>query len=131
MNLNQYSKFIASITSDQSTYLTSFADRLRELHNDTVNAPLLLTSAIGLGSETGEFQEVVKKIFFQGKPMTGDNIYHMKRELGDIFFYWISACRALEFDPQSVINENIHKLSARYPNGFQVENSENRAKGDI
>jgi len=55
----------------------------------------------------------------------------MKRELGDIFFYWISACRALEFDPQSVINENIHKLSARYPNGFQVENSENRAEGDI
>jgi NTP pyrophosphatase (non-canonical NTP hydrolase) len=131
MNLTEYSEFITSITSDESTFVVAFTERLWELHNDTVNAPLLLTAAIGMGSEAGEFQELVKKIFFQGKPMTADNAFHMKRELGDVFFYWISACRALKLDPQSVISENVNKLKARYPNGFQVQKSENRAVGDI
>jgi len=55
----------------------------------------------------------------------------MKRELGDVIFYWINACRALGIDPNEVIEENVNKLSKRYPNGFSVERSEKREKGDI
>lgn len=131
MDLNEYMQFVAGVTSKESNQLVAFNARLIELHNGPANAPLLLTAAMGLGSESGEFQEIVKKIFFQGKPLDGDNIYHMKRELGDILWYWVNACRALDFNPQSVINENVAKLRARYTDGFSAEKSENRKQGDI
>lgn len=131
MDLNEYMQFVAGVTSKESNQLVAFNARLIELHNRPANAPLLLTAAMGLGSESGEFQEIVKKIFFQGKPLDGDNIYHMKRELGDILWYWVNACRALDFNPQSVINENVAKLRARYTDGFSAEKSENRKQGDI
>lgn len=100
--------------------------------NTFFNTSLILTSAIGLGSETGEFQEIVKKIFFQGKPINEENMFHMKRELGDIMWYWINACRALNLDPNEVIQENVNKLKARYPGGeFDVHYSENRKEGDL
>jgi NTP pyrophosphatase (non-canonical NTP hydrolase) len=91
-----------------------------------------LTAAIGLGSESGEFQEIVKKVFFQGKPFNEEIRHHLKRELGDIMWYWINACRALNLDPDEVIIENVRKLESRYPGGkFDVTYSENRKPGDL
>jgi NTP pyrophosphatase (non-canonical NTP hydrolase) len=96
------------------------------------NVPLLLTSAIGMAAETGEFCEIPKKIFFQGKNLSEEARFHMKRELGDVFWYWINACRALHLDPNDVISENVRKLEARYPGGnFDPYYSENRQQGDI
>ena len=93
---------------------------------------MLLTSAIGLAAEGGEFAELPKKIIFQGKPVTGEVIFHMKRELGDIMWYWINACRALNLDPNEVIAENVNKLESRYPGGkFDAFYSENRQDGDL
>jgi len=87
---------------------------------------------MGLSSETGEFNEIVKKCIFQGKPADADNIHHMKRELGDILWYWAQACLALHLDPNDVIIENVEKLKERYPGGeFDVSKSENRKEGDI
>ena len=101
-------------------------------NNSSIEVPRLLTAALGLGSETGEFVEIVKKMVLQGKPASDDNIFHMKRELGDIMWYWINACRALELDPNDVIAENVKKLEARYPGGkFDVSNSENREADDL
>jgi len=91
-----------------------------------IKSAILLTAALGLGSEGGEFVEIVKKIFLQGKPFTEDNVFHMKRELGDIIWYWATACMALDLDPYEVINENKSKLEARYGKGFKVEKSEHR-----
>ena len=97
-----------------------------------VNISLLLCGIIGLGSETGELQEIVKKIVFQGKPLNEDTVFHMKRELGDIMWYWINACRALNLDPNDVIEENVEKLQSRYPGGqFDVFYSENRKENDL
>ena len=94
--------------------------------------PLLITACLGLAAESGEFIEIPKKIIFQGKALTEDNLFHMKRELGDIMWYWINACRALRLDPNDVIAENVEKLKARYPGGeFNVFNSENRKANDI
>lgn len=91
-----------------------------------------MTAGTGLGSEGGEFQEIVKKIFFQGKPLNEDNIFHMKRELGDIAWYWANACNALGLDPNEVLAENVGKLEARYPGGkFDAHYSENRKEGDL
>ena len=96
-----------------------------------IKSARLLTAALGLGSETGEFVEIVKKMFLQGKPPSEDNIFHMKRELGDIMWYWTTACASLGLDPFEVISENQKKLEARYGEKFEVERSEIRKDGDL
>jgi len=142
IDLNKYSEFVEAVTSRDSNDLASFINRLDYLDGmwddkleekgPMINVPLLLTSAIGLGSETGEFQEIVKKLFFQGKPLTEETVFHMVRELGDIIWYWTNACRALNLDPNDVISENVTKLKARYPSGdFDPFYSENRKPGDL
>jgi NTP pyrophosphatase (non-canonical NTP hydrolase) len=133
IDLNKYAEFVLSVCSEQSKDAEAFVEHVRKLHNNSdVNIPLLLTSGIGLASEGGEFNEIVKKIFFQGKPLNEDNIYHMKRELGDIAWYWTNACNALGIDPNEVLAENVSKLEARYPGGkFDAHYSENRLINDI
>jgi len=142
VDLNKYSDFVQAVTSQPSNDLTTFMDRLDELdgnfddatqsHGPDINVPLLLTACLGLAAESGEFIEIPKKIFFQGKALTDENVFHMKRELGDVMWYWINACRALRLDPNDVIAENVEKLKARYPGGeFNVFNSENRKSNDI
>lgn len=133
VDLNKYKDFVEAVTSEQSQNIESFHNNLSNLHNSSVtNLPLLMCGAIGLGSETGEFQEIVKKIVFQGKPLNEDTIFHMKRELGDIIWYWVNACRALDLDPNDVIQENVKKLESRYPSGeFDVFYSENRKENDL
>jgi len=134
VDLNKYSEFVKAVTSKQSNNHHDFVDRLYQLEaeNKDVNIPLLLTAAIGLAAESGEFNEIPKKIVFQGKPMTEEARFHMKRELGDIFWYWTNACRALGYSPDEVIAENVDKLVARYPGGiFDVYYSENRKAGDL
>lgn len=133
IDLKRYQEFVEAVTSAESNSVNAFENRVLDLkHSNNINPSLLLTAAIGLGSETGEFQEIVKKIFFQGKEMSEDNRFHMKRELGDIMWYWINACRSLGYDPNEVIAENVDKLKARYPGGqFDVYYSENRKAGDL
>lgn len=133
IDLKRYQEFVEAVTSAESNSVNAFENRVLDLKTaDNINPSLLLTAAIGLGSETGEFQEIVKKIFFQGKEMNEDNRFHMKRELGDIMWYWINACRSLGYDPNEVIAENVDKLKARYPGGqFDVYYSENRKEGDL
>ena len=133
INLNKYADFTFELASLASKDLDTLIERLRELdQHETVNISLLMTGAFGLGSEGGEFQEIVKKILFQGKPLNDDNIFHMKRELGDIAWYWVNACNALGIDPNEVLAENVEKLKARYPGGdFDPYYSENRKENDL
>ena len=146
IDLNKYQEFVEAVTSQASNDLTTFhdtvdrldanyeldtADNLMKFGPD-VNIPLLITACFGLAAESGEFIEVPKKILFQGKALTADNVFHMKRELGDIMWYWINACRALNLDPNDVIAENVRKLENRYPGGqFDAFYSENRQDGDL
>jgi NTP pyrophosphatase (non-canonical NTP hydrolase) len=133
IDLNRYTDFVQKVTSDESNYLDVMFKRINEINNNTaVNPALLLTACLGLAAESGEFTEIPKKIFFQGKPINEENLFHMKRELGDIMWYWINACRALNLDPNDVIAENVNKLKARYPGGeFDAYYSENRQTGDL
>ena len=135
IDLNKYTKFVDAVTSKESNNYDYLHKRIEELRNQTdptFNPALLLTAAIGLAAEGGEFAEIPKKIFFQGKPFNEEARFHMKRELGDIFWYWTNACRALGLDPNDVINENVMKLESRYPGGsFDAHYSENRKAGDL
>ncbi len=130
--LENYRKFVDGVTSPVSKDDELYVKRIQELSSQGMDVARLNTAGIGLASEGGEFDEIVKKIMFHGKEYNEDNIFHMKRELGDIIWYWINACTALGLDPYAVIEENVTKLEARYPGGkFDVWHSENRKPDDL
>ena len=133
VDTNKYLDFVTEVTSLPSTDLAALLSRITELdiENDA-DVPRLLTAALGLTAESGEFTEIVKKMILQGKPYNEDNIFHMKRELGDICWYLAQACMALDTTFDEIIEMNVDKLKARYPGGeFDVHKSENRAEGDL
>ena len=133
IDLNKYKEFVKAVTSEDSNSTSSMCETIDKLESASgVNMSLLLTGAVGISAEGGEFMEIVKKCIFQGKPLDDDTQYHAKRELGDIMWYWVNACRALNVDPNIIIQMNIDKLKARYPGGdFDAYYSENRKDGDI
>ncbi len=130
--MNNYVDFVKQTTSDASLDYVFMATRIAELEANGTNTSQLLTAALGLSAEAGEFTEVVKKIIFQGKPYNEDNVFHMKRELGDICWYLAQAFMALDTNFDEILDMNIEKLSARYPDGaFNEYYSENRKEGDV
>lgn len=132
IDLNKYGTFVDGVTSQPSKNFDAFIGRMYELQAKGADMPRLLTAGIGLASESGEFNEIVKKISFQGKEYNEENVFHMKRELGDIAWYWVNAATALGLDPNEIIAENVKKLEARYPGGeFDPWYSENRKEGDL
>jgi NTP pyrophosphatase (non-canonical NTP hydrolase) len=129
---DKYIEFVKATTSAPSLDYPTLSARLSELEAQGANVTQLLTAALGITAEAGEFTEVVKKIFLQGKPYTEENVFHMKREMGDICWYLAQACMALDVNFREIMEMNYEKLSARYPEGaFDVYRSENRAEGDL
>ena len=127
-----YCDFVTKQTSDPSLDIESLKASLENIQNNSeIDVPRLMTAALGLSSEGGEFVEIVKKMFLQGNPANEENIFHMKRELGDIMWCWVTACMALKLDPVEVILENQKKLEARYGDKFTINQSEVREKGDL
>ena len=133
VDINTYAKFVDTTTSGESRETIYFQDRLAGLDNShsEIHWSQLMTSSIGMLAESGEFAEVMKKILFQGKEFNEENRFHMKRELGDVLWYWCQGCMALGYTPEEVMAENISKLEKRYPNGFEIARSEHREAGDI
>ena len=131
IDFKKYEHFVDAVTSDSSKDFVALADRMGELDRQGANIERLLTAAVGISAEGGEFTEIVKKMVFQGKPWNEDNREHLIIELGDVIWYVAQACMALEIDFDDVIKGNIKKLEKRYPGGsFNIGQSENRAAGD-
>lgn len=131
VDFNKYTDFVDKVTSQASKDAEYFVESCEIIEEQGVSPERILTAAIGINAEGGEFAEIVKKCFFQGKPMDEDAQYHMKRELGDIMWYIAQACIALGITMDDVIETNIEKLESRYPGGFDAYLSENRKDGDI
>ena len=133
VDTEKYLDFVAGVTSKPSSDLPALLSRITDLDVECdADVPRLLTAALGLAAESGEFTEVVKKIILQGKPYTQENQFHMKRELGDICWYLAQACMALDTTFDEIIEMNVEKLESRYPGGsFDVHHSENRVEGDL
>ena len=132
VDTKKYLDFVAGVTSMPSQDPAILQARIDELVANGADIPHLLTAALGLAAESGEFTEVVKKIILQGKPYNEENVFHMKRELGDVCWYIAQACMALDTTFDEIIEMNVEKLKARYPGGeFNVRHSENRAEGDL
>ena len=130
---DKYIEFVRQTTSPASSDFAQLLARMTELEaSNDADVPRLLTAALGMSAEAGEFTEVVKKIILQGKPYNEENVFHMKRELGDICWYLAQACMTLDTNFREIMEMNYEKLSARYPEGtFDVYRSENRVEGDL
>jgi len=131
VDFNKYQQFVDAVTSDASTDFVAFSDRIVELDEKGANIERLLTAGVGINAEGGEFLEIIKKMIFQGKPWNADNKEHLIIELGDLMWYVMQACIALETPIDQVIARNVSKLEKRYPGGaFDVFYSENRSEDD-
>ena len=132
VDFEKYTEFVDAVTSNESKSSESFSVRLRELYAKGLPVERLLTAAVGMSAESGEFTEVVKKMIFQGKPVNEENLFHLKRELGDVMWYVAQACMALDTSFDEIVEMNVEKLKKRYPGGeFDVHKSENRKDGDL
>ena len=133
IDTTKYVEFVRQTTSAASSDIASLISRISTLEvTNNADVPRLVTAALGMSAEAGEFTEIVKKIILQGKPYNEENVFHMKRELGDICWYLAQACMALDITFEEILQMNYEKLSARYPEGtFDVYKSENRADGDL
>jgi len=132
VDTNKYLEFVDGVTSQPSKSYPNFTARIYELNELGFPTERLLTASVGMCAEAGEFTEIVKKIIFQGKPVNEENLFHMKRELGDIMWYVAQACMGLNISLDDIIEMNVDKLKARYPGGeFSVKQSEVRVEGDL
>ena len=128
----KYAIFVDGVTSDSSKDYKSFLDSIEYLDGEGSNVQRLLTAAVGISAEGGEFMEIVKKMLFQGKPWDEHNRKHLIIELGDVMWYVMQACKALDVSIEEVVAGNVDKLKKRYPGGeFNVYQSENRKEGDL
>ena len=105
IGFNEYQK-LAAMTAGRHT----FSDKLKNW-------------AMGLATETGEINEVIKHYAFHQHPLDET---HLKEELGDLLWYISQLCETLGFNLQDIADENLLKLAERYPNGFKSERSINR-----
>ena len=126
--VQDHRKFVDSVTSEATKDCDTFIERLDGLQDcPRFHVPQrVLTGAIGICSEGGELLDIVKKIIFQGKEPTTELRMKIKNELGDVMWYVQQMLIAMDWELNDVLAENTKKLSGRYPEGFDVEKSENR-----
>lgn len=84
----------------------------------------------GMVGEIGELHSIYQKRY-QGHHDYNHNEEHRKKELGDLLWFVAEYCTACGWDLDEIMQINIDKLVARYPEGFSVERSLNRKSGDI
>jgi NTP pyrophosphatase (non-canonical NTP hydrolase) len=89
---------------------------------------VLLNGVMGLCGESGEAIDLVKKWMMQGHPL---DKAHLRKELGDIAWYLAETATAIGCDLESILQENIDKLKARYPEGFDANRSRHRGSEDV
>lgn len=87
----------------------------------------VLNASLGLSGEVGELNDMIKKAIFHGHIISSKKI---KKEIGDICWYIALMCDSFGFDLNEIMEMNIEKLKARYPEGFSEFLSQNRKEGD-
>lgn len=101
---------------------------LRTAPGDLPPERLLLNGLMGLNGEAGEAIDILKKHLFQGHELY---TAHMAKELGDVAWYLAVSANAIGYDLETIMQMNVDKLKARYPDGFDAEHSLHRNQDDI
>lgn len=135
MNANKYQK-LAMRTNDgkasdrligkMKEYDMKFANDHSD--NDCVDIGGIFNACLGLSGEVGEFNDMIKKWVFHEKEL---DMEHAKKEAGDILWYVVMLCESFGWNMEEIMQMNVDKLKARYPEGFDVERANNRAEGDV
>ena len=132
MNGKEYQNLAMRTNDGNGTYrLKSFAntqDFYREELLLGVDAGGILNACLGLSGEVGEFNDMIKKWIFHEKEL---DIDHLEKECGDILWYIALMCNSFGWNMDEVMQMNIDKLQARYPNGFDINRANNRKNGDV
>lgn len=98
-------------------------EALRTASNKYTQYPMILNGVLGLGGESGECLDIVKKHLFQGHTLDKE---HLAEELGDVAWYLAVSAYALGYELESILQMNVDKLRKRYPEGFDSNRSVNR-----
>ena len=88
----------------------------------------IVNASLGLSGETGELNDMIKKAIFHGHELEEEKL---KKELGDIMWYVAMMCESFGFGMDEIMQMNIDKLKARYPEGFSEYDSQHRKAGDV
>lgn len=111
MTGNEYQKLASRTIPDD------FTPRAKEFH-----------ALHGMVGEIGELHSIYQKLY-QGHDVPSEE--HYKKELGDLLWFIAEYCTACGWELEEIMQLNIDKLKARYPEGFDVEHSLHRKEGDI
>lgn len=131
MTGNEYQELAMRTNDGKSTNrLRNFIDFNTDAFDEDagVSAGDILNACLGLSGEVGELNDMVKKWIFHEKKF---DFEHAQKEVGDIMWYIGEVCHAFGWDLDEVMQINIDKLKARYPEGFDTERANNRAADDV
>lgn len=101
---------------------------MRTANTELAQKQQLVNGALGLSGESGEIADMVKKHLYQGHPLDVD---HILKEAGDCAWYLALIATALKCPLETLLQMNIDKLKARYPDGFSTDRSIHRKEGDV
>lgn len=101
---------------------------LRTVNKSLTPTEQLMDGLMGLNGEAGECIDILKKHLFHGHAL---DVEHMAKELGDVAWYLAVSAKAIGYDLETIMQMNVDKLKARYPDGFDTEHSLHRQKDDI
>lgn len=101
---------------------------INKLNSEEYDVGGVLNGCLGLSGEAGETLDMIKKWVFHEKEL---DVEHFKKELGDVMWYMAMICHSMGFDLDEILQMNIEKLRARYPQGFDVARANNRKEGDV
>lgn len=94
----------------------------RTINEDLSNKDKVLHALHGMAAEVGEIHSVYQK-GYQGHEFDSNE---MKKELGDLLWFIAEYCTVFNWNLEDIMQLNIDKLKARYPEGFSEEKSINR-----
>lgn len=97
-------------------------------NKESVDIGGIFNACLGLSGEVGEFNDMIKKWVFHEKNL---DMEHAKKEAGDILWYIAMLCESFGWNMGEIMQMNVDKLKARYPEGFDVERANHRAVGDV
>ena len=99
----------------------------RTINNDLTKYGQEKHALHGLVAEIGELHSLYQKEY-QGHEF---DIHHAMSEVSDMLWFIAEYCTAMGWNLDDVMQYNIDKLIARYPDGFETDKSLHRAEGDI
>lgn len=120
-------KRLAMRTNDGKASYRLF-DMLKSDPLSNIDVGGVIDGCLGLSGEVGEFEDMIKKWIFQENDL---DIIHAKKELGDVMWYVAMICHSFGWSLDEILQMNVDKLRARYPEGFSVEAANHRDKHDV